>query len=239
MADTWHEKDLQSYRAEAKAVSEQAIIAILEKYKQTDIDVQGIVIDARNVLLLCKIELHNRKFPRPSVVRDQLNGVRAQASALSAQLAELSPISAKELRIAAFADDNAEVTGLERGDPYAKELRIDDAALMVQALTRWAERALEMSGPVKSGAPAKKAWGPLWTALEALYRQLTGSNAARIMRHAKTHPYGQAEKGGFRRFANDLMYLAGYRPPVHRPNDKAFSDDDLKKRMASLKRNMS
>lgn len=239
MADSWRGKGLDPYKAEPEAVSEKDIIAVLERYKRTTADIQRLLLDARSVLSLCSMVLHYRKFPRPSYVRDQLKGIQTQASALSLHLAELSLVAANGMAIAAYVDDNVGMAGLERGDPYAKEQRLNDAAVMVEALARWAERALEASQPVKSGQPTKEAWRPLWATLAALYKQLAGRNPTRNMKPSKAHPHGQVEEGEFRRFANDLMDLAGYSPPTDDSSRRAFSEDDLKKGKASLMENMS
>lgn len=225
MHDTWRPKGLYDYREEAAQVPEQRLRAVLEKYARTPDKVCEFVPQARTALAYVLMLAHGDHSPTPLEIRRCLERVHKQASGLSFLLAALPSPASNQLRKIALADDDADLAGLGRGDPFSEEARLDDVKVAVKALARWAECALEGSGSAAKGRPAKGAPTPSAASLATLYKRLTGRAPSRVTRPTATPPYGHAEEGDFGRFARDFVGLiAG-----------ELSDDAIKRGIAAFK----
>jgi hypothetical protein len=122
MADTWRRKGISDYRREAACIPEHAIRAVIEAYVTSSDDISEIIRESRNVLAYCLMMRHGDDSPTSPDISRAVLQVRKQALALFATLSVLPPPAKDRIKEAAFKDCDIGLTGLGRGDPFAKSL---------------------------------------------------------------------------------------------------------------------
>ena len=225
MADTWQQKGLDDFRREANCVPDHMIRMVLERYVSPTADFSRIIPQVHKVLTHCLMLMHSDDAPSSQDISRASLLVLKQASDLHATLSALPQPAKRRIEEAAFNDCDARLAGLGRGDPFALDARFDDAAITVEALSRWAQNAVDGAEGAKRGRPVKDAPTASVAVLGRFYQRLTGTAPSRVTKQAETPPFGHVEDGEFGRFARDLSGLIGVR----------LSDDALKRGIARLK----
>ena len=203
MTDTWQPKGLTEYWQEvADMVDDRDLRTVLERYSPNLVNVEDLMRPARGILAVCRMAAHYDEAPNQSEIRKSLRNMKKCAADLSKLLALAPADTAKRLEASAIADDSAELARLERGDPFAREVRLQDATLAVGALARWAERALDSAGAAKLGRPPLGTPSRAAGRLARFYEQLSGRKPTRITTAQKSAPFGYVETGDFGRFAS-------------------------------------
>lgn len=208
MAIEWQRKGVDDYRQEvAEKADDEKLRIVLTKYANDSVNIESLLPSTRSILADCLMLRDCDKNIASKKIRKELQRIQKHAVDLSDLIRDAYPEAAKLLKSSAGKDASPALSHLERGDPFARDDRLQDAATMIGALSEWAEVALEAFMARKAIRPKLILPSYAGSHLAGIYQRLTLRKPTRSNVQSREKPYGQIEGAEFGRFSKDLLSL--------------------------------